>query len=212
MSELLSCPMCSYVTAREEQLLRHVFQIHEHDPKFQVYCSACGRSFTKLESLRKHKYRSSGCSSQSGLRDCTLLPRLRTPDPDDEMPNNGLEGLDPVPQCPSTKWQAAAFILSIKEKHMLSQAAIDTVLSSTTSLVGTLLQGVLTGLRDLPEEVKTVLDEKMSEGAFEMQPFEGLGTAYLQKKYFRESFHLVVSLMKRAIVFNEHCLHVFWLL
>ena len=61
MSELLSCPMCSYVTAREEQLLRHVFQIHEHDPKFQVYCSACGRSFTKLESLRKHKYRSSGC-------------------------------------------------------------------------------------------------------------------------------------------------------
>jgi len=34
MSELLSCLMCPYFAACEEQLLRHVCQIHEHDPQF----------------------------------------------------------------------------------------------------------------------------------------------------------------------------------
>ena len=57
-----------------------------------------------------------------------------------------------VPRSLSTKWRAATYIMEIKEKHLLSQAAVDTVISSTTSLVNGLLQGVLTELREeLPE-------------------------------------------------------------
>jgi len=83
--------------------------------------------------------------------------------------------------------------LSIKEQ------AIDAVLSLTNSLVDTLLQNVLTGLREdprLPEEAKAVVEEKMQEG---VQLFRGLETAYLQKKYFRESFKLVVSVCNQGV-------------
>lgn len=57
-----------------------------------------------------------------------------------------------VPHSLSTKWRAATYTMEIKEKHLRSQAAVDTVISSTTSLVNGLLQGVLTELREeLPE-------------------------------------------------------------
>ena len=57
------------------------------------------------------------------------------------------------------KWRAAMYIMEIKEKHPLSQAAVDAVISSTTSLVNGLLQGVLAELREeLPEEARKVLD------------------------------------------------------
>lgn len=67
-----------------------------------------------------------------------------------------------APRSPSTKWRAATFILEIKEKHLISQAAVDTVLLSTTSLVNGLLQDLVTGLREeLPEGGKEVLDKKI---------------------------------------------------
>ena len=53
-------------------------------------------------------------------------------------------------------------ILSIKERHLLSQAAVDTMVSSTTSLVGTVLDDVLTELREgLPDETLTALEGKV---------------------------------------------------
>ena len=201
MSELLSCPMCSYFASHEEQLLRHVCGIHEHDPNFLIYCSTCSRSFTKLDSFRKHKLRSSECSGKGDQPSLTPQSPI-VPDPTDDMsPTSNYDGgesssIVPAPRRPSSKWRAATFILGIKEKHLLSQAAVDTLLSSTTSLVNGLLQDVLTGLREeLPEGGKEVLDQKIREGSFDLQPFSGLETAYLQNKYFRECFELVVSII-----------------
>lgn len=199
MSELLSCQMCSYFGSHDE-LLRHVCQIHEHDPNFLIYCSTCSRSFTKLDSFRKHKSRSTKCSSQSDLSHSSLTPQIPTPGPsnDETAPTLDYEGAErsdshPALRRPSTKWRAASFILGIKEKHLLTQAAIDTVLTSTTSLVDGLLQDFVAELREnLSEEAKAVLDEKV-QGC--LQPFSGLETAYLQKKYFRESFNLLVSIL-----------------
>ena len=194
MSELLSCPMCSYCTAQTDQLLSHVCQIHEHDPNFLVYCNKCSRSFRKLESYRKHKFRSSECSDVAAPSSSSSI--VPAQDPSNDLLDTCPEDLNPVACHPSTKWQAARFLLSIKAKHDLSQAAVDTIVTSTTSLVGTVVQDVLAGVREeLPEEAKRVLDGKIQEGAFDRQLFEGLGTPYLQKKYFRESLKLVVSII-----------------
>ena len=90
--------------------------------------------------------------------------------------------LAPAPRHPPIKWRAASSILSIKERHLLSQAAVDTMVSSTTSLVGTIFDDVLTELREgLPDETLTALEGKVKEGLFSVQPFEGLETAHLQK-------------------------------
>ena len=193
MSKLLNCPMCSYIASHEEQLLRHVCQIHKHDPNFLIYCSKCSRSFTKLELFRKHKLRSSQCSN------VTFAKTPTSPGPSDDMSATNYDSEESlassvVPRGLSMKWRAATYIMEIKEKHLLSQAAVDTVISSTTSLVNGLLQGALAELREeLPEDAKKVLDQKAQEGSFDLQPFSGLETAYLQNKYFRECFKLVVS-------------------
>ena len=200
MSELVSCQLCSYFASNEEQLLRHVCQIHEHDPNFLIYCSTCSRSFTKLDSFKKHKSRSSECSYKEDQPSLTPPALSTAPDHNNGMsPTSNCDGGDSssfvlAPRPQSTKWRAATFILGIKEKHLISQAAVDTVLLSTTSLVNGLLQDVVTGLREeLPEGGKEVLDKKIREGSFDLQPFRGLETAYLQGKYFRECFELVVS-------------------
>ena len=153
MSELLNCPMCSYIASHEKQLLRHVCQIHEHDPNFLIYCSKCSRSFTKLESFQKYKLRSSQCLCSN----VTFRKTPTSPGPSDDMSTTNYDSEESlassvVPRGLSMKWRAAMYIMEIKEKHLLSQAAVDTVISSTTSLVNGLLQGVLTELREeLPE-------------------------------------------------------------
>lgn len=86
MSELLNCPMCSYIASHEKQLLRHVCQIHEHDPNFLIYCSKCSRSFTKLESFQKHKLRSSQCSCSN----VTFRKTSTSPGPSDDKPDKHL--------------------------------------------------------------------------------------------------------------------------
>ena len=58
---------------------------------------------------------------------------------------------------------------------------VDTMVSSTTSMVGIIHDDVLTELRGLPDETLTALEGKVKEGLFSVQPFEGLETAYLQK-------------------------------
>ena len=129
MSELVSCPMCSYFASRE-QPLRHVCRIHEHDPNFLIYYSTCSRSFTKLDSFRKHKLRSSECSSKGDQPSLTPQSRIVLDPTDDMSPTSNYDGGESssivlAPRRPSSKWRAATFILEIKEKH-LSQAAVDT--------------------------------------------------------------------------------------
>ena len=56
------------------------------------------------------------------------------------------------------------------------------MVSSTTSMVGNILDDVLTELRGLPDETLTALEGKVKEGLFSVQPFEGL-----EKLTFRRS-------------------------
>ena len=94
-------------------------------------------------------------------------------------------------------WYAAKFILSIKERHTLSQSAVDCVLSSTTSLMSSVYQGILSELKqgdDIPENVIQLLESKFESESVESL-FAGLSTAYQQRKYFKEEFHKIVSML-----------------
>ena len=91
----------------------------------------------------------------------------------------------------------ALYLLKLKEVHHLSQSAIDCVVAQTKSL----LQQQMSLLRDSVnmelQQVSTQDDiQKRTDNAFQdmNDPFEHLSSAYMQEKYFREIFQLVVSI------------------
>ena len=102
-----------------------------------------------------------------------------------------LTGIEQLP----LHWYAAKFILNIKERHTLSQSAVDCVLNSTTTLMSSVYHGILSDLQnsgDIPENVMQLLQSKFENVE---SLFSGLSTAYQQKKYFKEEFHKIVSVL-----------------
>ena len=89
------------------------------------------------------------------------------------------------------QWHEARFILSIKEQHVMSQAAIDHVISSTTTLVSTLLNNITAYIHTSdPQEILKIIDQRVCDAKATM--FSGLSTSYQQQKYLVDNFHLVV--------------------
>lgn len=92
----------------------------------------------------------------------------------------------------------AMYLLKLKEVHRLSQAAIDCVISGTRSLLDQhlatvkgevdlhLQQSQLQGAEDIRTGVSRIFEDVHD-------PFARLNSAYMQEKYFRDKFHLVVS-------------------
>ena len=92
----------------------------------------------------------------------------------------------------SRDWHEAAFILKIKEQYVLSQVAVDQVLSSTKILMSEVLSEMLDSVRDrVPTDTMQLLEEKVT--GTNQSLFSGLSTAYLQQKYFKQHFKLIVS-------------------
>jgi hypothetical protein len=91
----------------------------------------------------------------------------------------------------SQQWHEARFILGIKEQHVISQAAVDhIIISSTTTLVSTLLDNITAGVHSTdPHELLKVIEERVCDAK---AMFSGLSTSYQQQKYFVDNFHLVV--------------------
>ena len=74
------------------------------------------------------------------------------------------------------QWHEARFILSLKEQHVISQAAVDHLISSTTTLVSSLLDNITANLNSTdPHELLRVVDQRVCEAK---AMFSGLSTAY----------------------------------
>ena len=105
----------------------------------------------------------------------------------------------------------AMYLLKLKEVHYLSQAAIDCVVSGTKSLLEQHLALV-------KGEVDMQLQQAQSQGAEDIHVgvssifedvhdhFARLNSAYMQEKYFRDNFHLVVSCIFNSC-FKDHLGH-----
>lgn len=152
MKKLLGCSIHSYCTPKRKELVRHVWVIYKHNAKFLVHCNQCSRFFTKVASFKKHMSRSSECRKFSQVimnegvctsilaADANLTDLLDL----DVLDNPRQRSTDFETQLQPMKWRAAAFLFSVKERHLLSEAAGDTIVLSTTFLVGSILNSVLT--------------------------------------------------------------------
>lgn len=186
-----SCTMCSYGARTEEAITSHVCKSHRNDPRFHVYCRSCLRSYKKWGSYRKHVERG-----------CKMIPSMVTVSDDtaeelevdtiEETSETGQQHLDVHLNDASRQWHEAAYVLSIKEKHVLPQVAVDRVLSSTRDLVSEVLTGIMNDIRgSIPANSMSLIEEKVDSTKDTL--FEAVSTAFLQNKYFKEHFNLVVS-------------------
>lgn len=187
--------MCTYSTANKDALIDHVCKIHRHDPNFLVYCSNCLRSYRKWDSYRKHLSRGCGLNTSCTDQLINLPPPVDSNSDVDPMTdiNSGspLERETNEVQAVSQKWHEAAFILTIKEKYAVSQTAIDHTLFSVNELISSVLKVVLGQLKGkLSVESMEIITQVLKD-AFPL--FSGLSTAYLQQKFFKETFNVIVS-------------------
>jgi hypothetical protein len=89
-------------------------------------------------------------------------------------------------------WHEAIYVLSIKEKYLLSQVAVDQVISCTKQLVSDVLGGVVDKVRgNLPLDAMNLIQKEVSR--INSSLFKRVSTAAMQKKYFKDFFNLVVS-------------------
>lgn len=143
---MLYCNMCSYAAKTIENLTSHICRIHRFDPKFHVYCESCLRSYTKWDSYKKHLQR--GCSivssstQESAPESITSspLPVMNCMDEGESQKYN-----EQPEHCEAIEddWHEAKYILSVKEKHVLSQVAVDEIIGCTKSLVSDILTEVV---------------------------------------------------------------------
>ena len=88
-----------------------------------------------------------------------------------------------------TQRSAALFLLTMKEKHCLTQVALDFAVQQVREMVGYIIDDVKSNLREKLEGVDIDIT-----GCFDAtDPFVGLSTEYLQHKFYVQHFGLVVS-------------------
>lgn len=195
-SLVYSCNMCSYNTQNLESLTSHVCKIHKNDPRFHIYCESCLRSYTKWDSYRKHIQR--GCMVMPSGSNTSVDPSFPLTSDD----NEGLEELDIMDvdsdqhehsnAITQKDWYEALYILSIKEKYILSQVAVDEVVSCTKTLVSDILHEIMDDVcGNLPAETMEMLQNKIENVNDTL--FKRMSSASLQRKYFKKYFNLVVS-------------------
>lgn len=203
--------------------MRHTFQCHSSTPNFTYTCgiSGCTQTLKTFSAILSHLGRKhSDCdftqlepveltctTSSLGVVDVanvevseSELGSCSNHDADDaEIPSN-IEELgscfddddDNDAEMPSNHFQAqrstALMLLTLKERHRLTQSAI-------TFSVGQIKQVMLHIFEDIKLSIRHRLgDHEVNiDDCFDIDPFDGLETEYLQTKFYRKYFNLVVS-------------------
>ena len=108
--------------------------------------------------------------------------------------------LQPLSVRAQLQKSSALFLLGLKEKHKLTQVALQGVIDGATALVqcrqDVLRSQIMSILstEDVPSSVTSRLTECLSDDGMFGRPFLGLETHHQQINYYRTNFHLIVSL------------------
>lgn len=89
----------------------------------------------------------------------------------------------------------ALFLLTLKEKHCLTQSSINFAVTQVTDMfefIAADIKSSIEGkLKDSLNEAGVILPD-LAE-CFNGNPFDGLMSEHMQTKFYRENFYLVVS-------------------
>ena len=120
-----------------------------------------------------------GCSS-----DCPIQEEHEEILQDQDELN--LQSSDQSPEHNNAKTHAALLLLTLKEKHRLTQTSVDFAVQQIQDMVTYATNDIKTsaiGVK-IPDLTECFLDE---------DPFSGLKTEQLQTQFYKENFNLIVS-------------------
>lgn len=193
--QVKKCQLCTFISPNLRYLLKHIRQVHAHEPGFHLTCgfSGCPRTFRTFEVFRNHIY-DHHTDSESIL----------IPDNEEESTpvEIGDEEIQPeyCEQANSRMKSAAVWILKVQETHGIPQSTMMEIIKDVTGFVQDLLV-------DLYSDVKSVLtsagitndvpglQELFNSESTYAHPFQGLESPYKQLKFLKEVFNFVVHII-----------------
>ena len=197
------CWICyKFASPNLKGVVRHMATVHAHDPNFFIRCGiqGCPRNYSNFFSFKKHLYR----KHRDYLELCSPT--------NDDAPDLGNMNEDEMDgflsmnvnhheaDTNSHKKQMALFLLKTKEIRKVSQIALDGIVDDVTSIIHLTVD-------KLKCEVDNTLKSSGINGGISTfsslgdvfnntdirDPFNGLSSKYLQDKFYKDHFNLLVS-------------------
>ncbi len=166
--EKFTCTVCHrFSSPTLRRVLRHIGAVHSFDPGFSITCGVeeCARTYHNFKSFQRHLQR----------RHKAVIDNVSEEDDPTGSADEFDENSSHSPPFPNTqvskstlKRSAALFLLKTKEIGRVSQVALNTIIEGVTELFQA----------HSNEEIVT--------------PFVGLESEYLQRKFFKEEFNMLV--------------------
>lgn len=214
------CPLCEYYSPSLVLYVSHLRLVHSHDPSFRVSCDlgGCeGQVFRAFSAFNSHVYRrhrvalglekddvssevehDPGPSHASQVLDEHHFINPEDEELSDELPDtmfaSGRVALDSdnLHYLKSN----AEFLMTLSEGKMLSQVAVDSVITGCRSICEQVLsqvkQNVTSKLLDAQLDPSSIAGLELALTCV-ADPFEGIDTPYLRDKFYKEHFHFLVS-------------------
>ena len=189
------CQFCSFSSLHWRQVLRHTFEAHSNVPGFNFTCgvAGCPQTFQTYSAVtshlrRKHRGRDfdDQAASSYGVNAVTETEEDTSSRNDDVDASPGSEL---CPQVNRLEKVAALFLLCLKERYQITQTALDFAMSQVQQMVGFAIE-------DVQQAVELQLQSSsvsISESFMVPDPFLHLKSEYMQTKYYKENFNLIVS-------------------
>lgn len=204
----LVCPICpiertSHLNFNLTQFMKHIKLFHSHQPNFTITCGlhGCLRTFKNFRTFQNHvsNYHAGYAADTS----CNTDDNDETRGFDDDSEEQPDHDLDPHLGDSSNgsitlQQSTALFLMGLKEKHKLTQVALQGVIDGATGLMQSRLSSlhaqVSQQLRSsgASEVMISSLSSIFSEDSIMGRPFYGLETQHQQQSFYRNHFHLIV--------------------
>ena len=132
--------------------MRHTFETHSNEPNFKFSCCSCSQTFTKYSSITSHisrKHKGEGQSNSDLVQDDPFAEDVQPVNT--HMEESSMDS--PQQTCPSSDHvsnlhkSAALFLLTLKEKHKLTQTAVNFAISQVRCMVNYALEDLKDNLQ-----------------------------------------------------------------
>ena len=216
-------------------LLKHVKLFHAHQSRFQIVCGigGCERTYTKFRSYEVHV--SSIHRFRQHVSNTSIPSEVRLTGREDEQMACNVENFDfETPHSSEDCGQgeesqnvetnvssgshlqkcSAQFLMRLKEKHKLTQGAVQTMIEGVTSLhqehMHTLHSNVHKTLasKGVDSSIIQEIDSHFIKDGEYPRPFLGLETQYQQEKFYKTHLNFIVSATDLHLVHSNTHKHI----
>lgn len=211
MEATLICSLCSTRSPSISLWMSHLRQVHQSETNISLSCpmDECCSVYSKVNSLCSHVYRRHKDLLSGSVRDTSTAAITRQAGDSSEATSSGfifdlslpeslrhdvnqLLHLDAYEQ----KKKSILFLMQLKEERLLTQAAVNDVVSGCKEVFEHTLCHLKAGVSE--KLSKAGIDSSDIDGLDSVfsdmsDPFKGLESAYLQDKFISEELGCIVS-------------------